>query len=93
MEHQPINAVLAALNLTPGQGSALLAAIRRRPEWEAVPVIAVADSAEEINKSQWRAQGFLDCQTKFDSTAILEAVTRFVSASTLDELEFAGEVR
>ena len=65
----------------------------RRPEWEKIPVLAVVDSAEEIQSSQWRAQGFKGCQPKFDSGAILEAVAKLVSARILDELEFVGEVR
>jgi two-component system chemotaxis sensor kinase CheA len=92
LENQPVNVVLAALNLTPGSSSALLAAMRRRPDWEKIPVLAVADSAEEIQTSQWRAQGFQDCQPKFDSSAILEAVAKLVSATASDELECVGEV-
>jgi len=93
LENQPVNVVVAALNLSPGPGSALLTAMRRRPEWEAIPVLAVVDTADEIQKSKWRAQGFKDCQTKFDSAAILEAVTKLVAATASDELEFAGEMR
>jgi len=93
LDHQPVNVVLAALNLSPGAGSPLLAAMRRRPEWERIPVLAVADSAEEIQTSQWRAQGYESCQPKFDSIAILEAVGRLVSSTAPDELEFAEEMR
>jgi CheY-like chemotaxis protein len=67
--------------------------MRRRPEWERIPVLAVADSAEEIQTSQWRAQGFQGCLAKFDSSAILEAVEALVPATAPDELEFAGEMR
>ncbi len=93
LEHQPVNVVLAALNLSPGTGSHLFAAMRRRPEWERIPVLAVADSAEEIETSQWRAQGFQGCLAKFDSSAILEAVERLIPATAPDELVFAGEMR
>ncbi len=93
LEHQPVSVVLAALNLSPGSGSQLFAAMRRRPEWERIPVLAVADSADEIQTSQWRAQGFRGCLAKFDSSAILEAVERLISATAPDELEFAGEMR
>jgi two-component system chemotaxis sensor kinase CheA len=93
LENQRVDVVLAALDLAPGAGSPMLAAMRRRPEWEKIPVLAVVDSAEEIQTSQWRAQGFKGCQPKFDSGAILEAVAKLVSARVLDELEFVGEVR
>jgi CheY-like chemotaxis protein len=93
LEHQPVNVVLAALNLSSGAGSPLLAAMQHRPEWERIPVIAVVDSAEEIQTSQWRAQGYRGCQPKFESSAILEAVGRLVSSPVPDELEFAEEMR
>jgi CheY-like chemotaxis protein len=93
LEHQQVRVVLAALNLSPGSGSALLTAMRRQPDWVRIPVLAVADSVEEIEKSQWQAHGFQDCQTKFDSSAILEAVTRLVSAAASDELECVEAVR
>jgi two-component system chemotaxis sensor kinase CheA len=93
LENQQVDVVLAALNLAPGAGSALLASMRRRPEWEKIPVLAVVDSADEIQTSQWRAQGFQGCQPKFDSSAILEALAKLVAKRAADELEFVGEVR
>jgi two-component system, chemotaxis family, sensor kinase CheA len=93
LEHQPVNTVLAALNLSSGAGSPLLTAMRSRPDWEKIPVLAVADSLEEIPTTQWRAQGYQGCLAKFDSSAILEAVGKLVQATASDELEFAGEVR
>jgi len=93
LENQPVNLVLTALNLSAGSSPSLLSAMHRRPEWESIPVLAVADSAEEIQQAKWRAQGFKDCLTKFDSAAILESVGRFVSIASSEELDFAGEVR
>jgi two-component system chemotaxis sensor kinase CheA len=95
LESQKVDVVLAALNLTPGTGSALLAAMHRQPHWERIPVIAVADSADEIQASQWRKQGYQGCQPKFDSSAILEAVGKLVVSATPtpDDLEFAEEMR
>jgi two-component system chemotaxis sensor kinase CheA len=87
LERQPADAVLAALNLPPDGSSALFAAMRRRPDWEKIPVLAIADSAEDIQTSKRRAQGFQDCQTKLDSISILESVAKLVSATASDELE------
>jgi len=81
------------VNLSPGASSPLLTAMQRRPDWERIPVIAVVDSAEEIETSQWRAHGYRGCQPKFDSSAILEAVGRLVSSAVPDELEYAEEMR
>ena len=57
LEHRPADVVLTALDLPPGGSAALLAAMRRRADWEGIPVLAVADSVEEIQKAEWRAQG------------------------------------
>jgi two-component system chemotaxis sensor kinase CheA len=93
LEQQPVDVILAALNLPDEGSSALLAATRNRPDWENIPVLAIADSAENMRVSECRAAGFNDCQTSFDSAAILESVARLVSASDLDEapLECVGE--
>jgi two-component system chemotaxis sensor kinase CheA len=95
LEHQSADAVLAALNLPPDGSSALFAAMRRRPDWEKIPVLAIADSTEDIQTSKCRAQGFQDCQTKLDSISILESVAKLVSATASDELELEcmGEMR
>jgi two-component system chemotaxis sensor kinase CheA len=95
LEHQPVDVVLAALNLSPGRSPKLLTAMRRRPEWERIPVLAVAATAEAIATSDWRAQGFQDCQTNLDSIAIVEAVAKLFAAVPSDEaeLECVGEMR
>ena len=51
LEQQPVDVVVAALDLPPNGSSALLAAMRRRPEWERIPVLALADSAEQVQAS------------------------------------------
>jgi two-component system chemotaxis sensor kinase CheA len=93
LEDQAVSAVLEAINLSSGGGSPLLKAMRGRADWEKIPVLAVTDSLEEIEITQWRAQGYQGCLAKFDSSAILEAVGRLVPATASDELEFAGEVK
>ncbi|HVN94618.1 MAG TPA: chemotaxis protein CheW [Terracidiphilus sp.] len=78
MERQPVDVVLAALDLPPQGGAAVCAALRERPEWQRVPVLALADSAAQVKSSA--AQAFNDCQDKFDREALLEAVARLASA-------------
>jgi CheY-like chemotaxis protein len=80
LEQQPVDVVVTALDLPPTGSSALLAAMRRRPEWEGIPVLALADSAEKAQASATRTAGFQDCQTKFDREAMLESVARLASA-------------
>ncbi len=93
LEQEPVDAVVAALDLPPDGTAALLAAMRRRPEWEPIPVLALADSAEQIQTTVIRPAGFQDCQAKFDREAMLESLARLASAlgSAVPELVSAGE--
>jgi len=86
LEQQPVDVVIAALDLPPNGSSALLAALRSRPEWEKIPVLAVADSTDQVLASAVRTAGFQDCQSKVDSAAILESVARLITASATTEL-------
>jgi two-component system chemotaxis sensor kinase CheA len=82
LEQQPIDVVLAALDLPPGGCSALLAGMRSRPEWEKIPVLALAESAEQVQGATARTAGFEDCQVKFDRVLVLESVAKLVSQLT-----------
>jgi CheY-like chemotaxis protein len=86
LEKQSVDVVVAALDLPPNGSSALLAAIRRRPEWEKLPVLAVADSTDHVLASAVRTAGFQDCQSKSDTVAILQSLAQLVSAAALDDL-------
>ena len=86
LEQQSVDVVVAALDLPSNGSSALLAAMRRRPEWEKIPVLALADLTENLPMSAIRTAGFQDYQTKFDREAMLESVARLASA-----LASAGE--
>ncbi len=79
LEQQQVDVVLATLDLPPNGSSALLAAMRRRPEWQAIPVLALVDSAETVQASDVRTAGFQDCQAKFDREAMLGSVARLAS--------------
>jgi two-component system, chemotaxis family, sensor kinase CheA len=79
LEQHVVNLVLAALELPPGGSSALLAAMRLRAEWDKIPVVVLAGSAEQVQASAARAAGFEDCQAKYDRVLVLESVARLVS--------------
>jgi two-component system chemotaxis sensor kinase CheA len=93
LEKQPLDAVVAALDFPPNGSSALLAAIRRRPEWEKIPVLAVVDASDHVLASAVRSAGFQDCQSKIDSVAILDSLAHLVSAANAAgmALECVGE--
>ena len=80
LEQHPVDVVVAALDLPPNGSSALLAAMRRRPEWRGIPILALADSAEQVQERAGRRADFQDCQVKFDREAMLESVARLASA-------------
>jgi two-component system chemotaxis sensor kinase CheA len=86
METQPANLVVEALDLSKG-GSTLVSALRRHPDWAHIPVLAVAESAEQARAFDFRAAGFQDCQAKFDMAADLESIARLVAAQTSAEVQ------
>ncbi len=77
LEQQAVQVVVTALDLPPGGSSALLEAMRRRPEWKRTPVLTLAESAEQRLAQAGRA--FEDCQVKFDREAMLESIARLAS--------------
>jgi two-component system chemotaxis sensor kinase CheA len=79
LEQQGVDVVLAALDLPPGGGSDLLRAMRLRKEWDKIPVVVLADSAEEVRTAAAREAGFEDCQPKFERVLVLESVAKLVS--------------
>jgi two-component system chemotaxis sensor kinase CheA len=82
LEQQPVDAVVAALDLPPTGTSALIAAMRLRPEWGAIPVLALAESVEQVRERTGDAADFHDCQVKFDREAMLASLARLASALT-----------
>ena len=69
LEQYAVNLVLVAFELPPGGSSALLAAMRLRAEWDKIPVVVLAGSAEQVQAAAARTAGFEDCQPKFDRVA------------------------
>jgi two-component system, chemotaxis family, sensor kinase CheA len=82
LEQQRVDVVLVALELPPDGGTALLASMRRRPEWNKIPVVALTNSNEQGVAAGAQASGFDACHPKFDRTLVLESVSRLISAST-----------
>ncbi len=90
LEHAGVDVVLAALELPPGGSRALLERMRRRPEWAGIPVLALASTPEQARDPAIRAQGFEQCQAKFDGEALVESVAALASALASAELAPAG---
>jgi two-component system chemotaxis sensor kinase CheA len=87
MERQPTDVVVAAMDLPPGGSSALLAAMQTKAEWARIPLLGLADSANQLQSASVRGAGFQDFQVKLDGHAILESVERLASSAALQESE------
>jgi two-component system, chemotaxis family, sensor kinase CheA len=85
IKQQPVDVVIAALDLPPHGAASLCAALRGRQEWQRIPFLALADAAGEISSSAALAAGFDDCQDKFNRRALLESVARLSSAHAARE--------
>jgi two-component system chemotaxis sensor kinase CheA len=94
LEQQPVDVVVAALDLRPGGSAALIAAMRARTEWAVIPILALVASIDDVQASAARSAGFQDCQARFDGVLVLESVARL--ASPVDPVkalaEYAGKV-
>jgi two-component system chemotaxis sensor kinase CheA len=95
LEEQMADVVVASLDLPSDGAASLLAILRRRPEWEKIPVLVLADTAAQVRLSKSRADGFQDCQAKFDGVLVLQSVANMVSeqAPSQNLAVYAGEVR
>ncbi len=78
LEQQPVDVILAALDLRSDGSSALLTALGRRSEWTKLPVVALADSEALIKASAARTAGFQDCLSKSNVALVLEYVSRLI---------------
>jgi len=80
LETEPIDVVLAAPDLSDDGQSALVTAMRQRPEWGAIPVLALVDSAAQAREPAMLAAGFDSCEDKFDRAAMIDSLERLASA-------------
>ena len=89
LDHHVVDAIVTAVDL-PGDGNLkLLAALRRRPEWEDIPVLGLRDTGDPVTV----ADGYRECQSKFDRVAMLESLVRLSAALAPAEAVLAGEQR
>jgi two-component system chemotaxis sensor kinase CheA len=98
LEQHTVDVVVTALELPPDGGSALVAALRSRPELAKIPILALVESIDPSRAAVAQTAGFQDCQAKFDGLLVLESVARLVSPQTVNEasaecMSCAGEVR
>jgi two-component system chemotaxis sensor kinase CheA len=90
LEQQPMDAVVAALDLPPTGTSALRAAMRSRPEWAGIPILALAQSAEQMQGQGSQAKGAQDCQVMFDREAMLASLAQLAGAVGSRDAQLVG---
>ncbi len=98
LEQHTVDVVVTALELPPDGGSALVGALRSRPELAKIPILALVESIDPSRAAVAQTAGFQGCQAKFDGLLVLESVARLVSPQTVLEasaecMSCAGEVR
>jgi len=95
LEQQPVDVVVTALDLPPKGSSALLAALRRRPEWESIPVLGLAESPKQLRTRSETVIGYRDYQLKSKPELVCESIASLASPqSTVEpEDEIAGQER
>jgi two-component system chemotaxis sensor kinase CheA len=92
LEQEPVDAVVAALDLPPTGTAALLAAMRLRPEWAAIPVLALAESAEQAGAQDSQVAGLHGCRSKFDRGGMLASLRRLAVAVSPSDGPSASEL-
>jgi two-component system chemotaxis sensor kinase CheA len=85
LEENTVDCVVASLDAAHGGSAALVSAMRRRPQWESIPILALSDETQEFDTSL-----FQDCQSKFDREAMLGSLARLASTVNSHERELAG---
>jgi two-component system chemotaxis sensor kinase CheA len=80
LERESVDIVVAALDLPPNGCEGLVEAMRKRPEWERIPVLALAESAEQIAAGNAISAKVQECLVKFDREAMLESLARLAAA-------------
>ncbi len=87
LEQHPVDVIVTALDVPPHGSSGLLEAIRGRPAWQRIPILALADSPEQMPGCSEEPRDFQNYQMKFDSEAMLESIARL--AAVLEPAETA----
>jgi two-component system chemotaxis sensor kinase CheA len=85
LEQRPVDAIMATLNLEPSGIDGLLEEMRRRPEWAAIPVVALAESAEQATARSRGQDGVVDCRVKHDRDGMMESLARLDSVLSAPE--------
>lgn len=78
LDQHAVDLVAASLDLPAGGAAGLLNAMRGRPEWAAIPILALAESSDSTGVAM--TAGFRECQAKFDREAMLDSLARLSAA-------------
>ncbi len=79
LEKQPVDVVLAELDLSPKGSGELISALRGRQEWQRIPVLGLTNLDGRTTTASGQARGYRELVDISDSEAVLEAVARLGS--------------
>ena len=76
LERQRADLIVTSLDLHPGGVMRLISTLRKRVDWEKIPVLGVADSPDQICGYPIGSDGFQGIYVKFDTFAILDSIAK-----------------
>jgi len=93
LDRQPVEVVLAAMELPPRGAAGLLERLRGQARLAQVPVIGLVEQLKELEDGGTRLEGFICYRQKYDQAAVLSAIEQAKGARRTGELVTAGDRR
>jgi two-component system, chemotaxis family, sensor kinase CheA len=93
LDRQPVDIILAAMELPPHGAGGLLERLRGQTRLAEIPVVGLVEQLKELEDSERRLEGFHCYRQKFDRDAVLGAVEQISGARSQKDLTAAGECR
>ena len=85
LKRESVDVMVSSLDLPGDDPSALLASIRVTPDLCGLPILGLANTAEETQPQPEQEYQFDDCQLKFDGDSMLRSVERLAAAMVARE--------
>ena len=85
LKRESVDVMVSSLDLPGDDPSTFLASIRVTPDLRGLPILGLANTAEETQPQPEREFQFDDCQLKFDGDSMLRSVERLAAAMAARE--------
>ena len=80
LKRESVDVMVSSLDLPGDDPSTFLASIRVTPDLQGLPILGLANTAEETQPQPEREYQFDDCQLKFDGDSMLRSVEKLAAA-------------